>query len=371
MKKGLANDMNKRLGSWLGARTCAVLLIIVGLAFIRPFESDDIEGIYAVETFVGKTIKAWRQKYKDDSSLKVARIDIEFYHNPQNFVKGEGAVIVPVGIDLYDAQKILEIACFPKPLRKLSVEGITCMSWEYPGKLHRGLRYVALTLVHQENHKKPELLSAPTCNRLPPDLREDALATATELEEHNLDQCADFKTWAREIAGPPPYTDQFLRIVKSIASNIKYDKSNRDDDICAAIRKQKFTLHQAHVVTIMAAREVGIPCFGFAAAEELKMFLAGIYTDQAGWLVVDIQNHEQGYIDVKSVLLTKTPLISSFDGSVHNFWYSEAAAYRRADYDWAGISRFAHTFQSSGGPLRENPAGRTRVQTFPLWSQVP
>ncbi len=331
----------KKIGSWLLFRILAVMVLFLGLCFITVFPEDDPIDDESIENFVSNTVQQWGKKYKDDPYLKVARIEINFRKDLKNFEEGEGTVIAPVGIDLYGAQKILEVASYPSSLRPLSVDGIKCLSWEYPGKVNKDLRYVALTLVrcyHKNNHTPSP---SPTYKSLPPGLLNDAMVTATELEEHSLHECAYFDEWVKKVAGKPPYTDQFIRIVKTVGSNIIKDKKkDAPDDICAAIREKRYSLHRAHVISVMAARQLKIPSFGFAPATHENKCLVGIYTDQSGWLFIDIENYEKGYIKDLPVLLTKTPLITPFEGSRHDFWHPEAAAYHSGYY---GISWFSCT----------------------------
>ena len=204
------------------------------------------------------------------------------------------------------------------------------------------MRYVALTLVRRDKKRKPEIPVSPTYTSLPPDLREEALATAEDLEEHKLHECAAFAAWAKKVAAEPPYTKQFLRIIQALGPNI--DNSNEGktpDDICAAIRVGNFTAHRAHVLAVMAARQMNIPAFGFASASPRGIYLVGIYTDQAGWLLVDLENYEEGYFTGGPVLLTKVPIISPFKGSRHQFWYPQGAAYSKNE--WFGISSLSRT----------------------------
>lgn len=274
-------------------------------------------------------------------------------------------VIAPVAIDLYEAQRILEVESYPPFLRKLTVEGITNLSWEYAGKVNRDLRYVALALVRRDIEKRPETPAYPTYDSLPADLREEALATADDLEEHSLHECAEFAAWVEKVAGEPPYTEQFLRIIRTISANIVQEDSDKEPkDICAAMRQNKFTVHRAHVLAVMAARQLKIPAFGFASASPKRIYHVGIYTDQAGWLQIDLEHYEQGFFTGGPVLLTKTPIISPFQGSRHGFWYPEAAAYSKAP--WGGINDFSRTLWLGRQPQSELPNDTTEAKSFRL-----
>lgn len=366
MKKEKVSLFGKwRLGSGFGCRAIAVLMILCGLALITALPMDQPTDDEQIESFVSDAVNRWRTKYGNAADLQVAFIDINFHKEPKFFTEGEGVVISPVGIDLYGAQKILEVESYPPFLRKLTVEGITNLSWEYSGKINRDLRYVALTLVKRSERAKPTIPDWPTHDSLPPDLCEDALATARDLEEHGLHECAEFPSWVQKVAGEPPYTEQFLRIVRTIGANIvEKDPGKYREDICGAMRKGRFTIHRGHVLAVMAARQLGIPAFGFASASPRKIYLVGIYTDQAGWLLVDIENYEEGYFTGGPVLLTKTPIISPFEGSMHEFWLPQAAAYSGAP--WGGVWTFSRTKWLGRQPPSELPTDTTEAKSFPL-----
>ena len=354
----------RTIGSWLGLRSLAVLMIILGLSFIVAFPADHPTDDKALDTFVCETVGEWRAKYENEPGLQVTRINIDFHKEAGFFTEGEGVVITPVAIDLHGSQKILEIESYPPLLRKLTVEGITSLSWEYAGTVNRDLRYVALALVRRDMEKKPEMPAHPTYDSLPADLREDALATADDLEEHSLHECADFASWVEKVAGEPPYTEQFLRIIQTIGENIvQKDADKKPEDICSAMREGKFTVHRAHVLAVMAARQLKIPAFGFASASPKRIYLVGIYTDQAGWLLIDLENYKQGFFTGGPVLLTKTPIIAPFEGSRHGFWYPQAAAYSKTSW---GVDGFSRTRWLGRQPPSDLPDDTTEAKTFPL-----
>ena len=163
----------------------------------------------------------------------------------------------------------------------------------------------------------------------------------------------------------PPYTDQFLRIVRALGENIvKEVKGKQSEDICSALRDGKFTVHWAHVLAVMAARQLKIPAFGFASASPRRIYLVGIYTDQTGWLLIDLENYKQGFFTGGPVLLTKTPIIGPFEGSRHRFWYPEAAAYSPAP--WGGVTAFSRTSWLGRQTPSELPNDTTEAKSFPL-----
>ena len=95
-----------------------------------------------------------------------------------------------------------------------------------------------------------------------------------------------------------------------------------------------------------------------------RIYLVGIYTDQAGWLLVDVEHYEQGFFTGGPVLLTKTPIISPFQGSRHGFWYPEAAAYSITP--WGGINDFSRTLWLGRQPPSELPDDTTEAKSFRL-----
>jgi hypothetical protein len=338
-------------------------MILCGLSLISAFPLDHPTDDKHVDKFVRETVNKWRKWYGNDPDLQVALIDVKFRKEPQFFTAAEGVVISPVGIDLQGSQKIIEIASYPPFLRKLTTEGITSLSWEYAGTVNRDLRYVALTLVRRDKKKTPEAAAWPTYDSLPADLRAEALATADDLDEHGLHKCADFADWVKNVAGEPPYTEQFLCIVRALGAAIDNSEDAKNDDICAAMRAGKFTVHRAHVLAVMAARQMKIPAFGFASASPKQIHLVGIYTDQEGWLLVDLENCEKGYFSGGPVLLTKVPLISPFEGSRHQFWYPEGAAYSKNC--WSSIFCLSET-QWLGRQEPSDLTNTTEARSFPL-----
>jgi hypothetical protein len=320
----------------------AVLIFLLGSIFITAYPRNQSTSHENVDRFVLNKIDEWKTKYTSDKGLKVARIDIHFRANPENFVKGEGAVIAPIGLDLPGFQKIVEVASYPPAIRELPVDGIKALAWPYTGKCRDDYHYVALTLVRQTQKDPIEPTQNPSFLTLPQSFVADAKATVNDLEEHNLHECSVFSEWARDVAGSGSYIEQFKRIVDEVVRNIieEENKSKKNDDICAAIRHNQFSDHRAHVVTVMACRELEIPCYAFSAALENANHIVGTFSDQTGWIFCDLDNPEKGFFTEAPVLLTLAPLISGFDGSRHNYWYPEAAAYHSSGW---GINCFSYT----------------------------
>ncbi len=342
-----------------------LLLFIVLMAFVtafpRPYSMDPA----SIETFVNQTLAQWRAEYAASPGMKVGRIDIHFDARPDCFVSQEGAVIAPVGIELKKKQKILEIAAYPPILRELRVDGIRCLAWPYPGKCRDSFNYVALSLVQQESSGSLSSPQSATWETLSSSFAADALAKVEELEEHNLEECAVFIDWAHALAGKGPYPDQFQQIVKKIAEGIVPRNNKKKwkgiDDICAAIRHNCFHEHWAHVLSVMACRENGIPCFGFLGATPERNHLIGMYSDQTGWVFFDFDHPNRGFFTDPPVLLTQAPLFTEFDASMHDFWNPSAAAYKKSEF-WGVASALSYTVW--GKQKKERTPDRTRTRTF-------
>ena len=294
----------------------------------------------AVEDFVSKTMEQWKSEYPSSQDLIVARVDIKFRADPENFVKDEGTVISPIGVDIPGGQKILKYAAYPPPLRELSVDGIKALAWAYPGKCRRNLHFVSLCLVKRIKKDQELFPENPTYTSLPKSYLADALATAQELEEHSLHECAAFKKWPNKIAGEGVYTQRFKNVVETIVPGISMEKEKgqQSDDICASMRKLKFSGHRAHVLSVMACRQLGIPCFGFISATEDENYYIGTYSDQGGWIFYDLMNPDQGFTANPPAILTQAPLITEFEGGNHDYWFATAAAYKGSDWGTMGFT---------------------------------
>jgi hypothetical protein len=180
----------------------------------------------------------------------------------------------------------------------------------------------------------------PTFDSLPADVRPESLARVAELEEHQLNKCAAFAGWAKDAAGPAPHTDQIARLVQAVSKRVDEDKKG-GDDLCAALRTGRFTPHWAQVAVVMAARELGIPAFGFASASGTAIHLVGTFVDQIGWVLIDIERPQDGWFTGGPPLVTLAPLLGPFSGSSHDFWYPNAGVYARRE--WGGVHAISKT----------------------------
>ncbi len=344
----------------------SVLFFIVAISFLSAFPRPYSMKKSRIESFVKDTLAEWQAKYEAGEGLKVGRIDVHFDARPDCFVKKEGAVVAPTGINLKKGQKILEIAAYPPVLRELRVDGIRCLAWPYPGKCRDNFNYVALCLVKQPSAANMTFPEKATHKQLKPSFAADALAGAAELENQNLHECAVFVDWSRSLAGDGPYTDQFRRIVQKIAAGVILEEDQREklddiDDICAAIRHNRFSVHWAQVAAVMACRENGIPCFGFSGATPEKNRIIGMFSDQTGWIYFDFARPDKGFFSDPPVLLTQAPLFTDFDASISGFWGAAAAAYGESEY-WGGASPLSYT--NWGKPRKEKMPDFTLARTY-------
>jgi len=350
------------LGPLAAWRLLGLAVLGGGALFVAP-RSTGTAAEVPLETLLRRTASRWCGQYGSRADLQIAEVEIRFHQGSGLFAKGEGVVAAPVGIDLAGAQKILDVATDPPMLRELPAEGITSVSWEYAGRVNREMRFVAFTLVERAPRAFPALEENPRYDRLPADVREEALAKAGDLEEHKLQGCADFKAWAAKTAGGPPYPEQLLRLARWVGGRMG-EAGKSPDDICAAIREQTLSPHRAQVLAVMGAREVGVPAFAFASASPKGLFLVGTFTDQSGWMLIDLKQPGAGYVTGGDVLLTKLPLIGSFEASQHAFWYPEAAAFAAGQW---GVSAFSSTSWAGNDPGTV-PTDTTDARSVPLSS---
>jgi hypothetical protein len=327
---------------WKGLAAAAVA---ASAALLAPRAHEAARHEVPLSALVGRAAAGWCDQYGSRGDLRVGVLDVRFHRDPKLFQEQEGIVVAPVGVQLVGAQKLLDVASHPPMLRRLEAEGTAIVAWEYAGAVNRDLRFVALSLVEPAPRETPRAGAPVRFDTLPLDVREEALATAADLEEHQLHTCKDFRSWALATAGPPPHTDQLLRLARWLGARIRPDRS-RSDDLCAAIREERLTTHRAHVVAVMAAREAGVPAFAFATASPRARFLVGTYTDANGWALIDLERAADGFVEIADVLLTKLPLIGGFKASRHELWRPEAAAYTGTSW---GVSAFSGTEWGRGG----------------------
>ena len=330
--------------STFSAGLALLALFILALMFVTAFPRPHDLDKEASDRFVVETMERWQRKYATEQGLKVARVLVHFRAAPKDFVKDEGAVITPVGADLPLGQDILETAAWPPVARKLSVDGITSLAWAYPGLSRTDMNFTALCLVRQTRKGQPVFPAKSTYSRLPESFVSDALVSAKEIEEHSLQDCAAFKDWSRNLGARGSHMQQFKIVMEKIASGIveKSKKNKGDhDDVCTAMRKFQYSPHIAHVLSVMACRELKIPCYGFIAADGNQNGIVGTYSDQSGWIYFDMAKPKKGFFSSPPVLLTRVPLISEFSACNDGFWDATASGYKTGG--WGGTTSFTFT----------------------------
>jgi len=325
--------------SWAALRLIqagAVFLLLLGAGSWRGgSDLNDQE----LESFLRATTSRWCAAHPDHDNLQAVVVDVRFHGEPPLFAQGEGTVIAPLGIDLPGAQRVLDVAGAPAHLRRLTTPAVTALAWEYGGRVHRDMRFRGVALVERSSLAALTLPSAPTFDDLAADLRPEASARAVALEEHGLHKCAAFSAWAARSAGARPHTAQIERLVQAVAARVPDDKGG--EDLCADIRMGRFTPHRAQVAVVMAAREMGIPTYGFASAAGGKSHLVGTFVDGAGWAFMDVERPGDGWFTGGPPLITMAPVLGGFAASPHDLWSPEAGAY--TPNQWQGVGTLSST----------------------------
>ncbi len=348
--------------SWVTLRFLqqGALLLLVILAGGVNLGQEDVGQAFGA--FERETVQRWCETHGKRDNLQAAVMDVRFRAEPPLFAQGEGVVVAPIALELVGAQRVLDIASLPISVRRLSAGGVTALAWEYAGRVHRDMRFVGIALVERRPDPSPARLESATFDTLPAELRPEALARVAGLEEHGLHKCAQFPEWVRSTAGGPPYPEQVLRFVRAVSARPQ-GTLKEAEDVCAALREGRFTPHWAQVAVVMAARELGVPTFGFSEASG-RRYLVGIYTDQAGWIVADVERPNEGWTSGGPPLVTMAPLLGAFSASQHGFWYPQGASY--ADHGWGGVSQLSTTeWRAAAAPARE-PTDTTEARTLRL-----
>jgi len=319
----------KLLQSWpVLAAICATILVATALSYGGP----------RARARVGRgghdlcdAARAWRAAYGQSPDLQIIVTEVTFHGAPDSFYVGEGVVVVPTAVELPGAQDVLDVRGLPAPDRVLRADGVRALAWAYPGTLYRDLRFTGISLVRRAPRRQVILHAAPTFDTLPEELRVDARLNAAELEEnHHLQSCKAFEPWVTETAGAPPYADQLLRVVRRLETAINPDhpaEKKRTDDACAALREGKLSKHQAHVVAVMAARQLGAPAYGFLSAD--GHFLVAVFVDGVGWAQLELGDAARGYGTGGAGLVTKAPIVGSFETSRDGLWGLEGGVYAK------------------------------------------
>lgn len=341
----------------LALRGSLVLLLFVAGA--APWERKAGPG---ADDFLMEAAHRWCGAHGKREDLQAVLTEVHFRAEPPLFVVGEGAVVAPVAVDLPGAQRVLDVVSRPEHLRKLEVEGTTALAWAYGGRIHRDMRFAGVALVERAPSARVPPPEEASFDRLPAELRPDAMARAADLEEHNLNKCAAFGAWAQSSAGAGPYTDQIVRLAHAVEKRFEGNQQ-RAEDVCAALRQGRFTPHWAQVLVVMGAREVGAPAFGFASAAPRQTHLVGTYTDKAGWIFLDVERPSDGWFTGGSPLVTKAPLLGGFKASAHDLWYPEGGAYAQSPF---GVQSLSGTDWRGGLAANAPPTDTTEARSVRL-----
>jgi hypothetical protein len=339
-------------------RFALVLLVLVAGSASNPHG----RAAATASALLSATTRRWCEAHGPRADLQRVVVEVHFHAEPPLFAAGEGVVVAPVALDLPGAQRVVEVESEPGEVRRLKVQGITAVAWEYGGRVHRDLSFTSVALVERPPLHRLTLPARPTFDELSPALRPDALARASALEEHGLEKCAGFSDWARRTAGAPPHTDQVVRLVGGVAAPAD-ERKQENEDLCADIRVGRFTRHRAQVAVVMAAREVGIPALGMASASS-AIHLVGTYLDGVGWILIDIERPGDGWFTGGPALVTMAPLLGGFAASPHGFWSPEGGAYAKANW---GISALSRTeWHDPNTSATEPPTDTTEARALPL-----
>jgi len=342
-------------GSLAGARFVVGTLFVAALALLLGVAGrgdQDVERrAEEVRAFVCEQARAWREAYGAGPDLRVARVEVVFRPDPQLFVLGEGATFVPVATDLGEDHEIVDVAAHPEPLTVLDLEGNRVVAWPYAGRMRRALHHGALALVRSGPREPVETPASATRGDLADDVRALALLTADALEEHGLESCAHFLPWVDGFRGGNS-AEQLLRMATALAEGHPSRAGEAPEDIetvCEALRAGRYGRHHAHVLAVMAARELGVPAFATNAAAGRRTRLLTVHFAETGWVHVDLRKPEDGYFRGGPVLLTRLPLGAPFPASRHNLWSPHGGAYTQlAPFGSDEISPFSRTLWDPG-----------------------
>ncbi|HVJ89075.1 MAG TPA: hypothetical protein VM580_04670 [Labilithrix sp.] len=312
---------------WASSSTITMLTVLAIVLAFGIHRGDQASGRSFADVRTAAALE-WRAAHPDASNLHVVSTEVTFVGSPENFALGEGIVVAPLATAFEGVQDVIDIRATPAPSRVMRVDGNVVVAWAYAGKIHRDLRYSAHALVRRPIPTKFMMPEAPSFASLEREALLDATATAREVGGHGLARCAELDRWAKETAGSAPHTEQVLRIVRRVASGIRAtdEKRSRTHDTCASIRDGVYSAHRAHVVAVMAARQNGIPAYGFLSAS--GRYYVATFVDTVGWVMVDLTAPEPGFDRGPPGLLTRTPVSAAFEASTDEFWLPNARAYR-------------------------------------------
>ncbi len=312
--------------AWKAAPVITALSCLLLFAFLLTYSGQpSYAAAVANESPLCAAVRRWRATYADRHDLQVVVTEVTFQGTPGNFWVGEGALVAPVAIGLQGAQEVLEVGGDPAPLRVLRADGVTLLSWSYAGTLYRTIRATGFALVRRAASRRYVPPASPTFATLPQELSFDATLTASQLQEHHLERCTSFPDWVASHAGEPPYTEQLQRIVAQLSGASQ--REGRSDDPCADMRKGHLKVHDAQVLAVMAARQLGAPALGFLGSDIRHGFLVATYVDGAGWITLDVTDVAAGYSLGGPGIVSMAPGVAQFEASIDGFWNPAGAAF--------------------------------------------
>jgi len=343
----------------------ALSLLGAGLAFTLIHQRGESAGERG-EAFICDTAAAWRGEFGNSPDLQVIRQDIAFNGDSRQFATDEGVVSLPVGLNLEGAQKVLASASHPPALKEIEFEGILNQFWEYPAAFHKDLDYISLTLVRRPPKHRVTLPEQPGHRTLPDVSRVDATLDATELKEHGLHQCKDLEGWPERVTGPADPLQRLNELANEVSFGLVDPGQRRPEDVCAAIRQNLYSPHQAQVALVMGARALGLPAYGVVVADPEASAQVAVWEDSLGWITLDVKHPEDGWSHGGPGLLTKAPLIVQLDTANHEFWYAGGQAHSPESSFFGSYPAIGDTDWQRYRNDDPRRAGLTRAHTLPL-----
>jgi hypothetical protein len=184
------------------------------------------------------------------------------------------------------------------------------------------------------------------------------MSRAGDTEEHGLNKCAAFAAW-RPVGGRAPHTQQIVRLAQAVGKRAEENKGG--EDLCADLRQGRFTPHRAQVAVVMAARELGIPAFGFASASTATSTRGDVHTIRR--LDPDERRASgRGLVHRRARARLPGPLLGGSSASQHGFWYPASAAYSKTQWGVNALS----TTEWRGRSTSKTAVNTTEARTIPL-----
>ena len=270
-----------------------------------------------------QTAEKWREKYGDDPDYIVARIDVNL-GSPREKDFQMGMLIAYPGLDLIGAQQVVEIVSYPKTRLTKSFEGIHYAIWDYATNLYDDREFSTLTLARRLGNDTAAQGQNASSVDLSDLMKLEAGWTIDMASSHYLKDCESFKQLLQSIPGE--ITDPVLRweyvfqSVKDITQ--KSPAFELHGSFCDSIKSKELSFSAARIVATYAARELGLPSYGFDAATEDSSYIIGIWFEKK-WRWYDLRRKENPIPD-PAVLLTRAPILPRFSLDDTGFWSAYA-----------------------------------------------